>query len=29
VHWGKHLRVIAFVAEREGGKIIAAAVVNI
>jgi hypothetical protein len=27
--WGKHLRVIAFVAEREGGKIVAAAVVEI
>jgi hypothetical protein len=26
--WGKHLRVIAFVAEHEGGKIIAAAVVD-
>ena len=27
-HWGKHLRVIAFVAEHEGGKIIAAAIVD-
>ena len=27
-HWGKHLRVIAFVAEHEGGKILAAAMVD-
>jgi len=27
-HWGKHLRVIAFVAEHEGGKILAAAIVD-
>jgi hypothetical protein len=24
-HWGKHMRVVAILADREGGKIIAAA----
>ncbi len=28
-HWGKHLRVIAFVAEREGGKILGAAMAEL
>jgi hypothetical protein len=28
-HWGKHLRVVAFVAEHEGGKILGAAITEL